>query len=58
MSGNKQFDLAVLAVSKVLNLKANHNNETRASLNQSAVLAVSKVLNLKANHNSCTRDRS
>ena len=38
---------AVLAVSKVLNLKANHNE---AFINKMRRL-VSKVLNLKANHN-------
>ena len=42
---------AVLAVSKVLNLKANHNNIANPITSPSAVLAVSKVLNLKANHN-------
>ena len=43
--------MAVLAVSKVLNLKANHNNLISTSRGRDAVLAVSKVLNLKANHN-------
>ena len=43
--------MAVLAVSKVLNLKANHNVLPRTVRKVSAVLAVSKVLNLKANHN-------
>ena len=42
---------AVLAVSKVLNLKANHNSPTTRYSVTTAVLAVSKVLNLKANHN-------
>ena len=42
---------AVLAVSKVLNLKANHNDSPIGSVEVKAVLAVSKVLNLKANHN-------
>ena len=42
---------AVLAVSKVLNLKANHNTIISFALYAVAVLAVSKVLNLKANHN-------
>ena len=42
---------AVLAVSKVLNLKANHNNRSIQLHSCAAVLAVSKVLNLKANHN-------
>ena len=42
---------AVLAVSKVLNLKANHNQGLRQEQAGGAVLAVSKVLNLKANHN-------
>ena len=42
---------AVLAVSKVLNLKANHNTGDICPSCQAAVLAVSKVLNLKANHN-------
>ena len=39
--------LAVLAVSKVLNLKANHNGANTDSIAK----LVSKVLNLKANHN-------
>ena len=43
--------MAVLAVSKVLNLKANHNYIGRRNETNIAVLAVSKVLNLKANHN-------
>ena len=38
---------AVLAVSKVLNLKANHNRWR----NLTTLGSVSKVLNLKANHN-------
>ena len=42
---------AVLAVSKVLNLKANHNIVGVLDHAKHAVLAVSKVLNLKANHN-------
>ena len=42
---------AVLAVSKVLNLKANHNQRSDMGYKDYAVLAVSKVLNLKANHN-------
>ena len=42
---------AVLAVSKVLNLKANHNKANVSGIVDAAVLAVSKVLNLKANHN-------
>ena len=42
---------AVLAVSKVLNLKANHNASSPMWRKSYAVLAVSKVLNLKANHN-------
>ena len=42
---------AVLAVSKVLNLKANHNSWVKLRKKGGAVLAVSKVLNLKANHN-------
>ena len=42
---------AVLAVSKVLNLKANHNQVVALPWYLHAVLAVSKVLNLKANHN-------
>ena len=47
---------AVLAVSKVLNLKANHNRNNLYSLREAAVLAVSKVLNLKANHNKLTEE--
>ena len=43
--------VAVLAVSKVLNLKANHNSPMCLTTLRQAVLAVSKVLNLKANHN-------
>ena len=43
--------MAVLAVSKVLNLKANHNERGIPIDRVNAVLAVSKVLNLKANHN-------
>ena len=43
--------IAVLAVSKVLNLKANHNE---AFINKMRRL-VSKVLNLKANHNEINR---
>ena len=46
-----EIDLAVLAVSKVLNLKANHNRLQEDMFSFCAVLAVSKVLNLKANHN-------
>ena len=45
------MELAVLATTKVPNLKANHNIadlELRLSI---AVLATTKVPNLKANHN-------
>ena len=45
------MSVAVLAVSKVLNLKANHNRLLDMLGYGFAVLAVSKVLNLKANHN-------
>ena len=48
--------LAVLAVSKVLNLKANHNSSGLLVMWGEAVLAVSKVLNLKANHNKLTEE--
>ena len=42
---------AVLATTKVPNLKANHNYWSYADKYASAVLATTKVPNLKANHN-------
>ena len=42
---------AVLATTKVPNLKANHNIAPIALFALIAVLATTKVLNLKANHN-------
>ena len=50
-SEGSSMTAAVLAVSKVLNLKANHNSWVKLRKKGGAVLAVSKVLNLKANHN-------
>ena len=43
--------IAVLATTKVPNLKANHNELVDAVLDGGAVLATTKVPNLKANHN-------
>ena len=42
---------AVLATTKVPNLKANHNRAIAGLMPASAVLATTKVPNLKANHN-------
>ena len=42
---------AVLATTKVPNLKANHNTSIREMIMKAAVLATTKVPNLKANHN-------
>ena len=42
---------AVLATTKVPNLKANHNYLSIRPLKMTAVLATTKVPNLKANHN-------
>ena len=42
---------AVLATTKVPNLKANHNKDTIINELLNAVLATTKVPNLKANHN-------
>ena len=46
---NKRF--AVLATTKVPNLKANHNAGANILGGLFAVLATTKVPNLKANHN-------
>ena len=43
--------IAVLATTKVPNLKANHNSVRDNRSNAHAVLATTKVPNLKANHN-------
>ena len=43
--------MAVLATTKVPNLKANHNYVTEYVRKHKAVLATTKVPNLKANHN-------
>ena len=42
---------AVLATTKIPNLKANHNNLDPNKLLPEAVLATTKIPNLKANHN-------
>ena len=42
---------AVLATTKVPNLKANHNKLSRWIVTITAVLATTKVPNVKANHN-------
>ena len=42
---------AVLATTKVPNLKANHNTADSVTELKLAVLATTKVPNLKANHN-------
>ena len=42
---------AVLATTKVPNLKANHNFNLLEGIEDNAVLATTKVPNLKANHN-------
>ena len=42
---------AVLATTKVPNLKANHNANITDTIRTPAVLATTKVPNLKANHN-------
>ena len=43
--------IAVLATTKVPNLKANHNRVFARTTGVYAVLATTKVPNLKANHN-------
>ena len=43
--------MAVLATTKVPNLKANHNQSQDNDIPFPAVLATTKVPNLKANHN-------
>ena len=45
---------AVLATTKVPNLKANHNYQQVIFERKGAVLATTKVPNLKANHNGNT----
>ena len=46
--------MAVLATTKVPNLKANHNGELGVVGGSIAVLATTKVANLNANHNGNT----
>ena len=48
------YRIAVLATTKVPNLKANHNLLMDVLLRVKAVLATTKVPNLKANHNKST----
>ena len=49
--GNKASIIAVLATTKVPNLKANHNSVYSSPPLAQAVLATTEVPNLKANHN-------
>ena len=54
MSEQASTLIAVLATTKVPNLKANHNHLEGGTQLARAVLATTKVPNLKANHNDNT----
>ena len=41
----------VIILSKIINLKANHNPVPTDSSGMSVVIILSKIINLKANHN-------
>ena len=41
----------VIILSKIINLKANHNQRQRCHSPSAVVIILSKIINLKANHN-------
>ena len=43
--------LVVIILSKIINLKANHNTPSACYLADDVVIILSKIINLKANHN-------
>ena len=45
------LELVVIILSKIINLKANHNSLSGLKLTINVVIILSKIINLKANHN-------
>ena len=46
-----QARAVVIILSKIINLKANHNEHVESFLYMYVVIILSKIINLKANHN-------